>query len=87
MFDDPVIKARKLLSRISPGPWTRSGVRSTYEFYGHVIANNKGAFAIVGYSDRDHVCSLADADLMAMAPSLIKELADEVERLRKITNE
>jgi hypothetical protein len=96
---DIVERARALLAAATPGPWTAyrcDGVdeigepgQSSCGIRSPAWTDQWGA-DIVSDTNRDECChmmTLADAELIAAAPTLIAELVEEVERLRANKND
>lgn len=74
-MSDAAARARELLAKATPGSWEVSSVPPIIRAWGPW-----GAYHPVTDDMRT-----ADAELIAAAPTLLAELADEVERLRALT--
>ena len=71
-MSDAVTRARELLAVATPGPWVADGLGGNIDAPSGLVAE------VLSWSD-------ADAELIAAAPTLLAELADEVERLWALT--
>lgn len=67
-------RARKLLERITPGPWVRDG---------RLVTAEAGPVVMVGVRMSNDTPPEADAEFIAASPSLIRDLIEEVERLER----
>lgn len=89
--EDPVKRARELLSKATPGPWkaqrnARLEIISSIEPFegcgwGQAVAHIYRAGKMNGTPYR--MPAIANAELIAAAPELLTALADECERLRE----
>lgn len=68
-MSDAVTRARELLDKATPGPWVADGLG------GNLDAPSGRVAEVLSWSD-------ADAELIAAAPTLLAELADEVDLMQ-----
>lgn len=87
---DLVVEARELLAKATPGPWTQSALAVAYivgpadtDF--EVIAS-VGEYREDGILERRFKNCASNMSLITRAPELLRQLCDEVERLRSDLN-
>lgn len=79
---DAVTHARELLAKATPGPW-EVRIRDSGDV--EVVKDHEHIEWICSVGDEAERAAIADAELIAAAPTLLAELADEVNRLRALT--
>ena len=74
---DIVERARELVAGITPGPWTKSD--SYHDIWAN--ANTSDAKVVASFDPRPEC---ANADFIAAAPELVRELMETVDRVERL---